>query len=143
MATHVFYERAAKSALDGDFTLLTSNIKIYLIRIGAGHYVADFTITGDQFLSAIAVGDRVSSSANLTSKVTALSGTGGIFDADDTVFPLVPAGAACGAIVWVQDTGTPSTSRLICYVDDYAGLPYTPTGADANVAFPAGGHFQI
>lgn len=143
MSTHVFYERAAKSFTDGEFTLLTSNIKVVLVRTGAGHYVADFTLTGDQFLSSIAVGDRVSTSANLTGKVTSLAGVGGVFDADDTQFSAVPAGAACGAIVWIQDTGVAATTRLICYSDDYAGLPYTPTGIDCPVAFPGGGCFQI
>jgi|SRR6266850_6271595 len=136
-----FYEKAMKSFCDGDFTLLSSNIDMVLVRTGGGHYVVD--LVNDQFLSAIALADRVSTSAFFTTKATSLAGVGGIFSCDNSKFSAPPAGAACGAIVIVQDTGVAGTSRLICYIDNYAGLPYTPTGADATVSFPAGGIFQI
>ncbi len=140
---NVYYERAMKSFADGEIALLTSNIDMVLVRTGAGHYVADTSITGDQFLSAIALADRISTSAFFTGKVTALMGLGGVFLCDNSKFPSVTAGAPCGAIVIVQDTGVAATSRIIVYLDGYSGLPYTPTGADGNVSFPAAGVFQL
>jgi len=124
------YDLARQSFMNGGFDLTTDTVKIMLVRTGAGHYVVNGAT--DQFVTAIASGDRIAISAQLTS----VSTTAGVFDAANTLWAAVAAGAACGAFVVFKDTGTPSTSPLIAYVDSYSGLPVTPNGSDINVSFP-------
>lgn len=131
------YDLGRESFLKGDFDLATDNVKVALVRIGGGHYVANSAT--DQFLSIISGGDIIATTANLSSKTTAA----GVFAAADTVFTAVSAGPAGGALVMYKDTGTAGTSRLICYIDDYAGLPFTPNGSDINVTWPGAGIFKL
>lgn len=69
----------------------------------------------------------------------------GVFD--NTVDP-APAftavsGATVEALVFFKDTGTPTTSDLICYFDTATGLVLTPNGGDVNVTFNASGIFKV
>lgn len=73
--------------------------------------------------------------------------TSGVGVFDNTVDP-APAftavsGATVEALVFFKDTGTPSTSDLICFFDTATGLPLTPNGGDVNVTFNASGIFKI
>jgi hypothetical protein len=61
----------------------------------------------------------------------------GVFDADDAVFTSV-SGSNAEALIFFQDTGVQSTSRLIAYVDTATGLPITPNGSDISVIFSSG-----
>jgi hypothetical protein len=47
-----------------------------------------------------------------------------------------------GAIVLYIDSGTPSTSPLIAYLDNtnYSGLPFTPTGTNVTLSFSPTGN---
>ena len=64
-------------------------------------------------------------------------------DADDVVF-LSLTGSAVSAIVIFMDTGTPSGSRLIAYLDSgITGLTFTPSGADATLAWDAAGIMDL
>lgn len=131
MATHAIYDKARASFINGDLNLTSNNIKIALVHIGAGHYVVD--LANDQFLNpAIVSGDILVLSGNLGSKTT----TAGVFNAANFTFTSVPGSGVGGAIVVFEDTGTDTTSRLIAYIDDYAGLPITLTGVNLNVIFP-------
>lgn len=63
----------------------------------------------------------------------------GVFDGDNVVFPAV-SGSVCEALLFFVDTGTPSTSRLIAYIDtNVTTLPVIPNGGDIIVAFNASG----
>lgn len=128
------YALFKQALLAGTYNLSSASVKLCLVNIAGGHYSPNFTT--DQFLSAIASGDRVAISAALTSVTI----TDGVLNAASTVFSAVPAGPAAGAFVIFIDTGTPATSPLIYYMDNanYAGLPVTPNGADINVTFPLG-----
>jgi hypothetical protein len=123
------YDKAAKSFLDKQIDMLNDNIKVVLID--AGQYTA--SQSADQFLSDIPVGARTATSPNLVSKDT----TAGVFDAADVTLPTV-SGVQSEALVVYQDTGTPSTSRLICYIDSGTGLPITPNGADEPIIWDNG-----
>ena len=127
----VSYNYFKQQVLNGAIDLVTATLKLCLVRTGAGHYIVN--VASDQFLSAIAAGDRISTSAALTGTST----TAGVFDASDTVFSAV-SGAVAGALVLFIDTGSPATSTLIAYFDSYSGLPITPNGGDINIAFPVG-----
>lgn len=126
------YELFSQAMLAGTYDLASATVKLALVRTGAGHYVPNFTT--DQFLNVIAGGDLIATSAALSSKTL----TDGVFNAANTLFTAV-SGAQAGALVLYIDTGSSATSPLIAYLDTYSGLPYTPTGADVNVAFTGTG----
>jgi len=126
----LIYDKARESFLKGDILIASDNIKVALVKIGAGHYVVNSAT--DQFLNIIAGADIIGTTANLGTKTT----TAGVFNAGNTTFAAVAAGPAAGALVIYDDTGVSSTSRLIAYIDSYAGLPVTPNGSDINVSWP-------
>lgn len=74
-------------------------------------------------------------------------GTAGVGVFDNTTDPAPAFTAVSGAtveeLVFFKDTGTPSTSNLICWFDTATGLPLTPNGGDVNVTFNASGIFKI
>src|SRR5208337_4320554 len=137
MADHA-YALYMSAAFKGTYDLATATVKLALVNIAGGHYSPNFVT--DQFLSAIASGDRIALSAALSGvTVSQASGPSSVFNSLNTVFSAVPAGPAAGAMVLFIDTGNPATSPLIGYFDSYSGLPVTPTGADINVAFNGSG----
>jgi hypothetical protein len=123
------YDKARKSFCDGDFVLLTDNIKAVLVDTGT--YTP--SSSADQYLSDIAAGARIATSGNLSGKST----TGGVFDADDVTFSAV-TGASVEAVVLYKDTGVAGTSRLIAYIDSVTGFPFTPSGADVTIVWDSG-----
>lgn len=107
----------------------TGNVKAVLVD------GADYTFSAShQFLSDIASGGRVATSANFTNK----SFTAGVFDADDTSFTSV-TGDQSEIIVIYIDTGVAATSRLMLYIDTASsGLPVTPNGGAISVTWDNG-----
>lgn len=82
--------------------------------------------------------------ASLTAALTTKTvSTEGVFDCDDSVFALVTAGNACGAVVLYVDTGNAATDNLIAYLDNMSGLPVTPNGADIPLTFDTGSNKVI
>ncbi|WP_409188443.1 hypothetical protein [Bradyrhizobium sp. RDM4] len=65
-----------------------------------------------QFLSDVASGARVATSAALTSKTF----TAGVFKAGNTTFSLA-SGNPCEAVIIFIDTGSAATSQLAAYID--------------------------
>lgn len=69
--------------------------------------------------------------------------TNGLLDGADVTFTAV-TGDPCEAIILFLDTGTPSTSRLVAYLDtSVTGLPVTPNGTDITIAWNASGIVQF
>jgi hypothetical protein len=126
---NAMYGLGRKSFCDGDFALLTDNIKLLLINTSS--YTV--SINADQFKSDIAGGAITATSGNLASKSTTL----GTFDAADVTFSAV-SGSLSSALVLYKDTGTSSTSRLILYLDVATNLPVTPNGGDITVQWDNG-----
>lgn len=120
------YDRGRQGFLDGSLDWDTHDIKVALVRTSA------YTVN----LATHEYYDQVNTftvalSPNLTGKTT----TAGVADANDVVFPAVPAGAAINAMVIFRDTGTAGSSRLIAYID---GFTVTPNGADITVTWDNG-----
>jgi hypothetical protein len=69
----------------------------------------------------------------------------GVFDNTTDPAPAFTAvsGNSVETLEFFKDTGTPSTSDLICYFDTATGLPVTPNGGDINVTFNASGIFKV
>ncbi len=69
--------------------------------------------------------------------------TNGLFDGDNVTFSAV-SGDPCEAIIIYIDTGTPSTSRLVAFLDTgVTGLPVTPNGGDITITWNASGIVQL
>lgn len=121
------YDLGRESFLKGEISWSGDNIKACLVD--SASYTPD--TAADQFLSDLS--GVVATSGNLTSKTT----TDGVADAADVTFSSV-TGNQSEYIVVYQDTGTPSTSRLIALVDTATGLPVTPNGGDIVVQWDSG-----
>lgn len=68
----------------------------------------------------------------LASKTT----TAGVLDAADTTFSAL-TGDVVESIVIYKGTLTDTTSPLIAFIDTATGLPFTPNGGDAIIAWAA------
>lgn len=98
----------------------TANVKAALL---AAAYVPDFT---QQYITGIPSSFILATSGNIAGK----TGAAGFLDGDTTSFGVVASAAAAGYILFYQDTGTPSTSPLILFLDtpDIPGMPQFLTG---------------
>lgn len=69
--------------------------------------------------------------------------TAGVLDGADVTFTAL-TGDPCEAILIFLDTGTPSTSRLVAFLDTgVTGLPVTPNGGDVTISWNASGIFAL
>jgi phage tail sheath gpL-like len=126
---NALYDLGRESFLKGEISWSADNIKTVLVDTAT--YTVDFA--NHQFLSDIPAGERVATSANLTTKTT----TAGVADADDVLYTAVE-GDQSEALVVYQDTAVASTSRLIAYIDTAGGLPVTPNGGDIAITWDTG-----
>lgn len=120
--------------------LSSDTIKMFLVDEGAAAGVPD--ATADDFYNDVSSG-LIGTAYTLANK-TVGTVAAGVFD--NTVDP-APAftavsGATCEGLMFFKDTGTPTTSDLICYFDTATGLPLTPNGGDVNVTFSGSGIFK-
>ena len=125
---NALYGKGRDKFLNGSIDWTSDTIKSILID------TADYTVSidVDEFVDDIAAAAKVSEAA-LAGKSSAL----GVADANDTVHSAV-SGDTVEAIVIYKDTGTPSTSPLIAYIDSATGLPLTPNGGDVTVSWDSG-----
>ena len=139
MAT-VLYPLGRQGFLEGSIDYDTGVIVAYLID------AADYTYSAaHQFLSSVPAGARVAGPVTLASKTV----TNGTADAADITFPTV-TGDQAEAIILVQQSAptggaalAESAQRLIAYIDNYTGLPVTPSGGNIVVSFHASGIFTL
>lgn len=118
--------------------LSTDTIKAQLVDTGAYAYSA-----AHEFLSDIPAGARIGAAQPLVNKSEYFA----FFDADDTIFTSVPAGAgsasAAEAIAFYKDTGVPGTSSLIALFDTATGLPVSPDGGNIKITWDAAGILSL
>ena len=119
---NAFYAKGAEKVLApliGD-SAVTGTLKVALM---ADTYTPD--LAADEFW------DDISSHVLGTPQALASAVvTGGKLDGDDPVFSAVTGGDTAASLVLFMDTGTPSTSALIAYIDQIGGFPYETTGGD-------------
>jgi hypothetical protein len=138
------YALAYQAFMTGGFNLSSANIKVALVQISGSGSPYTANPAADQYLSAlpgvtsttVPSGCIASIAGNLTSVVTA----NGIFGAANVTFGSVTFSQPVGALVLYIDSGSPSSSPLIAYMDStsYAGLPQTPTGVNIPLSWPTG-----
>lgn len=114
-------------------TSLTGTLKAVLID------TADYTYNAAHDFYDDASAGAVGTPGTLASKTY----VNGLLDAADQTFTAV-TGDPSEAIILFLDTGTPSTSRLVAYLDTgVGGLPVTPNGTDIVISWNASGIIQF
>ena len=124
---NALYDKGREGFLGGDIAWDSDNIKTVLVDTD----VYTVNLATHQFHSDLS--GIVATSTNLASKTIA----DGVADSSDVVFGSV-VGPESEALVVYQDSGTPSTSRLIAYIDTVTGLPVTPNGGDITIQWDSG-----
>ena len=128
------YTFGLENLLGGDIDWDANNIKCLL----RDEDVDAPNLATDDALNDITAGARIATSGNLASKTK----TGGVADAADVTFTAV-TGATVESIDTYKDSGTESSSFLICNHDTGTGLPVTPNGGDIISAWNASGIFSL
>ena len=127
------YPTGMKAFADADIDYLVDDIKIVAM---SSTYVFSSAHDFRNDLSGV-----VATSANLSSKTS----TGGVLDAADPVFSSV-SGSTIVSFAMFKDTGTTSTSALICYWDATAAgaaFAVVPDGTNITLTLSASGLVAI
>ena len=114
------YPLARQLFVNAGLDWATSNVKALLL---AAAYTPDFT---QGYLSGIPSAFILATSGNIAGK----TGANGLLDGNTTSFGVVSSTAKAGYILLYKDTGVPSTSPLILFLDspDISGMPQMLTG---------------
>ncbi len=130
-AVYPIFKQELLQATSG--TALTGTLKVALID------TADYTYsTAHDFWN-----DASAGSVGTPQTIGTKTYVNGLLDGDNVTFTAV-TGDPCEAIILFLDTGTPSTSRLVAYIDTgVTGLPVTPNGGDIMSTWNASGIIQF
>ena len=124
---NLLYPKGKQNFISGNINLVSGTIKVALIDTGTYTYSA----LHDAY-------DDLSGVVGTPSEILTKTVTDGIFDGADTVFSSI-TGVSAEALVIYLDSGTPSTSYLIAYLDTVSGgLPVTPNGGDITIQWDSG-----
>ena len=131
-----FKQAMMEDAVGASLEAAGTDIKVVLLNVtGTGTLYVPTQAT-HEFITDVPVAARIATSGNLTGK--AVSGRN--FNADDITLTAV-TGAAGEAVLLFIDTGTASTSRLICYLDE--GVMFSPDGNNITVTWSSSGIFDL
>mgnify|MGYP000320087894 FL=1 len=127
---NALYAKGKEKILSGSINLPSDTIKASLL---SSSYTAN--LSTDEFWSTIS-GNLLNTSQTLASKTV----TAGVFDAADVTFTAVTSGSTVKAVVIWKDTGTPSTSPLLVYIDTITGFPLATNGGDITITWDNGSY---
>ena len=125
---NALYAKGKEKILSASINLPSDTIKASLL---SSSYTAN--LSTDEFWSTISA-NLLNTSQTLGSK----SVTAGVFDAADVTFTAVTSGSTVKAVVIWKDTGTPSTSPLLVYIDTITGFPLATNGGDIQIIWDSG-----
>lgn len=117
------YTKAKEALLNGDIDVLANSLRVIIAN---SSYIPDED--NDQFVQDI----LTSAIKYRTAALVDVSSDNGILDANDLQIPNYPGDAFKALIIYV-DSGLDSTSRLLAYIDESPGLPFT--GSVSEVSF--------
>lgn len=130
-AVYPIYKQELLQGTSG--TALTGTLKAVLIDTADYTYNAAHDFYDDVSAGAVGTPGTIGSKTYVN----------GLLDGADVTFTAV-SGDPCEAIILFLDTGTPSTSRLVAYIDTgVTGLPVTPNGGDITITWNASGIIQF
>lgn len=113
------FSKAKEQLLQAGINMSSDDIRVMLVR---STYSFD---DADEFVADLGAVDNGRSAA-LAGKAF----TNGIFDANDTTITATAANAS-NALIIFKHTGSDATARLIAYIDDAVGLPFTPEASQS------------
>lgn len=111
------YPKAKEQFEQAGINLLTDDIRVMLVLSSYTYNAAHV------FLADLGAVDNGRSAALGTKDVT-----NGVFDAADSTLNAT-AGTASNALIVFKHTGSDATARVIAYIDNAVGLPFTPEAA--------------
>ena len=117
--------------------LSAGTVKVALVDTGVYTYA-----TSDQFYDAGTASDVQSGTVGTPQTIGSKTFTDGVFDGADVTFPTVTGNQSEALVIYI-DTGTPTTSPLVAYIDTATNLPVTPNGGDITVSWNASGIFAL
>lgn len=121
-----FYPKGAEKVLSGAIKFDADTIAVGLVSNA-------YTFSVDhEFLSSL--GSLVGTPQELVGKTIA----GGVLDADDVQFGALAPGSTVKALAIFKDTGNPSTSPLLCYLDEVIGFPFATNGGEVAIPWSDG-----
>jgi hypothetical protein len=132
---NAIYPKYKDAILDGaaNVSLTSETVKVSLIDNEEITYDANTEYYADLNANGVIATQTI---ANITLN-------GGLVDGDDVIFSAVTGDESEALLIWI-DTGNPSTSRVVAYMDTgISGLPISPNGSDVDVEWNASGIFQL
>lgn len=124
--TNKFYPKGAEKVLSGAIKFDADTIAVGLVSNA-------YTFSANhEFLSSL--GSLVGTPQKLANKIIA----GGVLDADDVQFGALVPGSTVKALAIFKDTGNPSTSPLLCYLDEVTGFPFATNGGEVAIPWSDG-----
>ncbi len=127
---NALYDKGREGFLDGSIDWDTDNIAMVMIDEAVDVPI----LTTDDNLDDITGGARI---GGLSSNFTGKTVTDGVADANDVTFTSVTGASVESGSIFLN-SGTESTSRLICNIDTATGLPVTPNGGDISWQWDSG-----
>lgn len=125
---NALYDKGREAFLTAGINWTSDTIKVSLVDTD------DYTVN----LATHDFYDDIPSGAIVaTATLGTKTATAGIADAADATFTAVSGDVSEALVIW-KDTGTPSTSTLIAYIDTATGLPVTPNGGDITIVWDNG-----
>lgn len=117
--TSAVFPKAKERALGAGLDLLNADVRVMLALSSYSYDPAD------EFVADLGAVDNGRSAA-----LAGKSITGGVFDANDSTLNATAASTSNALVVFIH-TGNDATARLIAYIDDAVGLPFTPEASQA------------
>ena len=122
--------------------LSAGTVKVALVDTAV--YTLGTQSTTDQFYDNGSANDVASATVGTPQTLAGKTFTNGVFDSSTNPTFTAVTGASVEALVIYIDTGTPTTSPLVAYIDtSVTGLPVTPNGGDITITWNASGIFAI
>lgn len=134
---NAIYPKYKEALLSGSTDIaLTGTVKITLLTNDVLPGVYD---ASHQFYDDIDAANKLDEET-----FTNVSVVNGVFKADDVTFDAVAdASEVDSLVIWI-DTGTPASSRLVCFMDtNVIGLPMVADGTPVDLTFNTSGIFQL
>lgn len=123
---NTFYPKGAEKMLSAAINYTSDTIKVAIVSDAYTYSAAH------EFLSD--AGTLVGTAQTLGSKAI----TGGVFDAADANFGAIAPGSTAKAAILYKDTGNPTTSPLLAYIDQLTGFPFATNGGGVTIPWANG-----
>jgi len=127
----VIYPKCKENLWKANIDLDTDTVKVALVDTGTYSY----SVTHEAY-------DDLSGVVGTPVELTNVVVSNGSIAGDDITFSSV-TGNTVEAVILYVDSGTPSTSYLIAYIDDITNSPIIPNGGDLTIEWDDGSNIVV